>query len=303
MTVALWPALRRIGFRWQPAVRLAPRDRPPARAPGAVGRRLRGGEPARVLRDHQPERPRRHAARYTAYSQAFIFFSLPHAIVAVSIFTALLPGMAERWWRRRSGRRPRALLARAPRHEIAMIPAAAGLRGPRGPDRRRCSPAYGHVTVRRPRAAGAHARGVRRGPAVLLRVPAADPHLLRDARQPDAGAREHRRGRREPRRPTCVLAFGLGWGVPGTGAGPRRLLRGRAPSCSSVILRGRLGGRRRTPDRGGPSSGRPAAAIVAARGGRGRGAALVGAVARRRPSRRPARAGRPPASRRGCLSS
>jgi len=28
---------------------------------------------------------------YTAYSYAYIFFQLPHAIFAVSIFTALLP--------------------------------------------------------------------------------------------------------------------------------------------------------------------------------------------------------------------
>jgi putative peptidoglycan lipid II flippase len=34
---------------------------------------------------------------YSAYASAFILFQLPHAIFAVSIFTALLPGMSGRW--------------------------------------------------------------------------------------------------------------------------------------------------------------------------------------------------------------
>ncbi len=34
---------------------------------------------------------------YTAYAAAFILFQLPHAIFAVSIFTALLPAMSSRW--------------------------------------------------------------------------------------------------------------------------------------------------------------------------------------------------------------
>ena len=34
---------------------------------------------------------------YTAYAAAFILFQLPHAIFAVSIFTALLPAMSARW--------------------------------------------------------------------------------------------------------------------------------------------------------------------------------------------------------------
>jgi putative peptidoglycan lipid II flippase len=34
---------------------------------------------------------------YTAYASAFILFQLPHAIFAVSIFTALLPAMSSRW--------------------------------------------------------------------------------------------------------------------------------------------------------------------------------------------------------------
>jgi putative peptidoglycan lipid II flippase len=37
----------------------------------------------------------RDAGAYSAYSYAFIFFMLPHGLVAVSIITALLPGMSE----------------------------------------------------------------------------------------------------------------------------------------------------------------------------------------------------------------
>lgn len=37
------------------------------------------------------------AADYTVYTWAFAFFQLPHAIVAVSIMSALMPGLAERW--------------------------------------------------------------------------------------------------------------------------------------------------------------------------------------------------------------
>ena len=125
MTVALWPALHGIGFRW----------------------RLRWDW------RHETVRHLFHLARwvvvyvianqiayliiillasrisagaYTIYSQAFVFFSLPHAIVAVSIFTALLPGMAERWG---LGDRDgvRVLFSRGFRDTmIAMIPAAAG---------------------------------------------------------------------------------------------------------------------------------------------------------------------------------
>ena len=36
-------------------------------------------------------------ARFQIYSTAFIIFLLPHAIFGVSIFTALLPGMATQW--------------------------------------------------------------------------------------------------------------------------------------------------------------------------------------------------------------
>jgi putative peptidoglycan lipid II flippase len=97
MTVALWPPLRRLGFRWRWTLDLADAGlRRIARLAGwaflyvvvnqvgylivivfAAG--VQGG--------------------YTAYAAAFIFFQLPHAIFAVSIMTALLPSLSGHWAR------------------------------------------------------------------------------------------------------------------------------------------------------------------------------------------------------------
>jgi putative peptidoglycan lipid II flippase len=95
MTVALWPSLRRLGFRWR--WRLDLRDAGLRR----IGR-LAGWVFVYVLANQigylviivlaaQVE------GGYTAYTSAFIFFQLPHAIFAVSIMTALLPAMSSRW--------------------------------------------------------------------------------------------------------------------------------------------------------------------------------------------------------------
>jgi putative peptidoglycan lipid II flippase len=95
MTVALWPSVRATGFRF------------------------------RWIADHRHEAVRKilrlagwvivyvvanqllylvilimaaeDQGGYTAYASAFILFQLPHAIFAVSIFTALLPAMSSRW--------------------------------------------------------------------------------------------------------------------------------------------------------------------------------------------------------------
>lgn len=63
---------------------------------------------------------------YTAYAAAFILFQLPHAIFAVSIFTALLPAMASRW-AERDVDGFRQLLAQGLRATAAIVlPAALG---------------------------------------------------------------------------------------------------------------------------------------------------------------------------------
>lgn len=95
MTVVLWPSVRATGFRF--AWRWGWRHE-------AIGRitRLAAwvvvyvaanqlGLLVVIVIANQVQ------GGYTAYASAFILFQLPHAIFAVSIFTALLPAMSSRW--------------------------------------------------------------------------------------------------------------------------------------------------------------------------------------------------------------
>jgi putative peptidoglycan lipid II flippase len=124
MTLALWPSLRRIGFRFR--WRLDWRNE-------AVRRlvRLSGWAVLYVVVNQigllfvivlaGAER-----GGYTAYQAAFIFFQLPHAIFSVSIMTALLPNLSEDWVRgdRTDFRRDLARGLRA--SAFVVVPAAAG---------------------------------------------------------------------------------------------------------------------------------------------------------------------------------
>jgi putative peptidoglycan lipid II flippase len=124
MTVALWPAVRGVGFRFRwrtgfghPAVvRIAHLAKwvvvyVVANQVGylvilVLATPIRGG--------------------YTAYAAAFIVFQLPHAIFAVSIFTALLPAMSSRWTESDVAAF-RALLSQGIRTTAAiLLPAALG---------------------------------------------------------------------------------------------------------------------------------------------------------------------------------
>ena len=94
MTLALWPSLRKIGFRFRLRV---PRHEGIRRilhlakwvvfyvALNQVGYLI-------VILLAAPTQ-----GDVTAYQMAFIMFQLPHAIFAVSIFTALLPALSSRW--------------------------------------------------------------------------------------------------------------------------------------------------------------------------------------------------------------
>lgn len=95
MTVALWPSLRHTGFRWRwrsgwrhEAVRRIARLATWAIVYVVVNQL--SYLVVLVLAG-------RETGGYTAYTAAFILFQLPHAIFAVSIFTALLPAMSARW--------------------------------------------------------------------------------------------------------------------------------------------------------------------------------------------------------------
>ena len=124
MTLALWPSLRRTGFRfaWRPGFH----DEAVARIV-----RLAGWVVVYVVANQIGYLVVLVLAGeiqggYTAYGAAFILFQLPHAIFTVSIVTALLPAMSSRWSDRDI---PgfRALLTRGIRAMAVMvIPAALG---------------------------------------------------------------------------------------------------------------------------------------------------------------------------------
>jgi putative peptidoglycan lipid II flippase len=125
MTAALWPSLRRMGFRWH--LRFDWNH--------AAVRRL--GKLALwvivyvvanqiayviiiILTGKFPP------GGYQIYASAFLLFQLPYAIFAVSIFTALLPGMSGQW----TDREPagvRRLFSRGIRDTaVIIVPAAFG---------------------------------------------------------------------------------------------------------------------------------------------------------------------------------
>jgi len=124
MTFALWPTLRRIGFRWRwrfhrrdPAVRSLVRLSGWAVLYVVINQIgllvvivLAGGV----------------QGGYTAYQAAFILFQLPHAIFAVSIMTALLPSLAEDWVRADRGDFRRDLARGIRASAFVVLPAAAG---------------------------------------------------------------------------------------------------------------------------------------------------------------------------------
>jgi putative peptidoglycan lipid II flippase len=125
MTIALWPSLHRMGFRW----RMRFDWRHPAIA--ELGRLARwtvvyvaANQLAYLLVIVLNNRL--GPGVYFAYTQAFVFFQLPHAIFAVSIFTALLPEMTERWTESRPDD-VRSLWSKGMRMTaVVMVPSALG---------------------------------------------------------------------------------------------------------------------------------------------------------------------------------
>lgn len=95
MTAAVWPSLRRLGFRYRPSFDV--RD-----AGFRAIVRLSGWALVYVLANQLGlvvviVLATEVQGGYTAYAAAFVFFQLPYAIFAVSIMTALLPGLSARW--------------------------------------------------------------------------------------------------------------------------------------------------------------------------------------------------------------
>jgi putative peptidoglycan lipid II flippase len=125
MTVALWPSLRAIGYRIR--VRLAWRHeavRQLVRLAAWVALYVAANQLAYVV---VIVLNNRFEAGPQIYTTAFTVFQLPHAIFAVSIFTALLPGMSERW-ATGNPEGVRTFLSRGLRDTaVVTIPAASGL--------------------------------------------------------------------------------------------------------------------------------------------------------------------------------
>ena len=125
MTIALWPSLRRLGFRWHLRFDW---NHPAVRRLGklalwvvvyVVVNQLAYVAVIVFTGNFPPD-------GYQVYASAFILFQLPHAIVAVSIFTALLPPMSGRWADRDLGGL-RTLFSRGIRDTVVVIvPAALG---------------------------------------------------------------------------------------------------------------------------------------------------------------------------------
>jgi putative peptidoglycan lipid II flippase len=92
MTLALWPAIRRSGFRfrWNPDLR-NPAVREVGRMSGWTLGYVLANQAALfvvlLLANRQEGGP-------STYAAALIFFQLPHAVVAVSLMTAIVPGLA-----------------------------------------------------------------------------------------------------------------------------------------------------------------------------------------------------------------
>jgi putative peptidoglycan lipid II flippase len=127
MTVALWPSLRSVGYRWH--ARLDPGH-------PAVRRLLHlstwilvyvaANQIAYVIVGRYTNELDDARGAFAAYTFAFLIFSLPHAVFAVSVITALLPSMSDRW----SAGDPAGLVALFSRGlrdtSVVMIPAAFG---------------------------------------------------------------------------------------------------------------------------------------------------------------------------------
>jgi putative peptidoglycan lipid II flippase len=99
-TAALFPSLRRVGFRWRPVLGFRP---------GEISeiRRMAGWMSAYVLTQwagyfvvqiiaNKASIAKSAAADgYTAYATAWSLFQLPYAVIGISVITALLPRMSE----------------------------------------------------------------------------------------------------------------------------------------------------------------------------------------------------------------
>ncbi len=104
MTIALLPSLRASGFRYRPRLDLRhPGLRQAVRLAGWVLVYVAVSQ----LSYFVVTRLATGTVAFTTYSNAYQLFQLPHAIIAVSLITALLPRMSSHAADRPAGPRPR----------------------------------------------------------------------------------------------------------------------------------------------------------------------------------------------------
>lgn len=95
-TLALWPALRRVGFAWRPRTDFRHAGLGEARTLAAwiVGYVVVSQLAVVVITNLAAAAGRRGGPGMAIYNNAYLLFMLPHGIVAVSVITALLPRMS-----------------------------------------------------------------------------------------------------------------------------------------------------------------------------------------------------------------
>ena len=125
MTLALWPSLRRIGYRWHPRMDWNhPAIRRLGRLSVWVVVYVAANQLALLIIIVLAGAV---IGGFSAYTYAFVVFALPHAIFVVSIFTALMPSMSARWTERDPAGL-RGLLSRGIRDTaVVIVPAALGM--------------------------------------------------------------------------------------------------------------------------------------------------------------------------------
>ncbi len=156
-TVALAPALKAVGFRWRPRFDLAGSGLGhAARLAGWMFGYVITNQLGYLAIVRLAEAAGRSAAgsAYSPYFYAYTLFSLPYAVVSVSVITALLPRMSDR---AASGRLPQvgADLARGLRlSAVLLVPAALGVLA-LGPLVTTVVFAHGNITLGQARLIGA----------------------------------------------------------------------------------------------------------------------------------------------------
>ncbi len=227
MTVALWPSLRSLGYRLQ--VRFDWRHeavRHLVRLAAWVALYVAANQLAYVV---VIVLNNRFEAGPQIYTTAFTVFQLPHAIFAVSIFTALLPGMSERW----STGHPegvRTLVSRGLRDTaVVTIPAAFGLLVLAEPISRLLFE-HGEAVARDSVAIARTLQGFAVGLLFFSTFQLLTRTFYAMQDTPNARPREHRRGGGERGSRACLHRTAQA-GPPGDGPRTCHVLRGRRGSA------------------------------------------------------------------------